>query len=95
MSVNQEFFPLKKKDGRFKAMIQAEYCKGCGICLAFCPEKTLIWAEKLNSFGYPVVELADEKACRGCLQCFLMCPDVVFNFSRGMEGHGSGNVERQ
>lgn len=72
----------EKETMEIKAAIQADHCKGCGICAAFCPQKILVLGDQLNSYGYPVVEMTDVAACRGCLLCSLMCPDVVFSFSR-------------
>ena len=63
-----------------KPVIQPERCKGCGICIVFCPEKILVLGDDLNSYGYPTVRIIDEKACTHCLRCTLVCPDVVFSF---------------
>lgn len=70
----------EKKPCAVKPMIQPERCKGCGICIKFCPEKILTLGDELNSCGYPTVRMIDEKVCTHCLRCFLMCPDVVFSF---------------
>ena len=70
----------EKKFHGIKLMIQPERCKGCGICIKFCPEKILVLVGELNSYGYPTVGIIDEKACTHCLRCSLVCPDVVFAF---------------
>ena len=69
-----------KKTGMARPVIDAERCKGCGICTAFCPEKILVLGDQLNANGYPFVTMVDAEACRGCRICYLMCPDVVFAF---------------
>ena len=56
--------------GRKKLVIEPAWCKGCGICVAFCPKGAL--------------ELARGKAqrkegtdCILCGQCELRCPDYA------------------
>lgn len=36
----------------------------------------------MNSKGYYVAELTDEKACVGCASCAMMCPDVAITVER-------------
>jgi 2-oxoglutarate ferredoxin oxidoreductase subunit delta len=57
----------KKKD----IIINREFCKGCGICVAFCPEKVL----ELDSDEKAVV-VAQEK-CTACGLCERLCPDIA------------------
>ena len=58
-------------------IIDAEYCKGCGICIHFCPKHILGLASEVNSLGYhpPIVTNGNE--CTGCRQCELYCPDFA------------------
>ena len=35
-----------------KLYIEEKYCKGCGICIEFCPAKVLKTSKKMNSRGY-------------------------------------------
>ncbi len=46
-------------------------CKGCGICVEFCPKKVLT----VNQ--YEKVEVVNEQACIQCRQCELRCPDFA------------------
>ena len=59
----------KKK--RKELIIDRELCKGCGICVAFCPEKVLDMDE-----GEKAVVRHPEK-CSGCGMCELRCPDMA------------------
>ncbi|HHY92228.1 MAG TPA: 4Fe-4S binding protein [Firmicutes bacterium] len=60
--------------------LNEKWCKGCGICIAFCPAKVFDTRED----GKAVV--AHPEACIGCGLCELRCPD--FAISLGGKGHG-------
>jgi len=61
-----------------KIIINEELCKGCGLCVEFCPKKILVISEKkLNRKGRHPVIVLDEKKCIGCKSCALMCPEVA------------------
>lgn len=51
--------------------IYTERCKGCGICVEFCPKKVLAISE------IEKVEIVAEDACIKCGQCELRCPDYA------------------
>ena len=51
--------------------IKEERCKGCGICVAFCPKKVL----GLSELGK--VQVENLEACIACGQCELRCPDYA------------------
>jgi len=54
----------------FIHIVRERYCKGCGICVAFCPKQVL----SLKA-GKVLVERADD--CIGCRMCELRCPDFA------------------
>ncbi len=63
-----------KKDQGKKALkidIFRAWCKGCGICAAFCPKNALA----IDEAGYPYVK--DAEACARCGLCELRCPDFA------------------
>ena len=51
--------------------INKRYCKGCGICVAFCPKQVL----ELDEVGKVYAKQPD--ACIACGQCELRCPDYA------------------
>ncbi len=52
-------------------IIDLDWCKGCGICVHFCPKHVL---ELDKSEKVTVAHLED---CIGCVQCELRCPDLA------------------
>lgn len=52
-------------------------CKGCGLCVLFCPTKVLRMSDTLNDQGHACPELVDFEGCTGCGLCFRMCPDLA------------------
>lgn len=61
----------KKNKGKNKVTVYPDWCKGCGICVEFCPAKVL----GLSMEGKAVVER--EADCIGCGFCELHCPDFA------------------
>ena len=67
-----------------------QYCKGCYLCVAFCPVKILKPAPyRLNEKGYPLVDVITPERCIGCGFCALMCPDAVITVTKegGSKNH--------
>jgi len=56
-----------------------ERCKGCGICIEFCPQQVLAQSERSNGKGYhlPTIALGKESACVHCQFCSLVCPEFA------------------
>jgi 2-oxoglutarate ferredoxin oxidoreductase subunit delta len=55
-----------------------EDCKGCELCVHFCPVKILsLDKERMNSSGYYLVKVSDMDKCIACSQCAIICPDSV------------------
>ncbi len=53
-----------------KLITNISWCKGCGICVAFCPKQVL---EIENG----KIKVAREEDCIKCSQCELRCPDYA------------------
>jgi len=56
--------------------VRIERCKGCGLCIASCPSKALVFSKGINTKGFNYAVLEQEK-CVGCGICAMMCPDAV------------------
>lgn len=49
--------------------INRHWCKGCGICIAFCPKQALVMEDgKAKSLP---------ENCIACGMCELYCPDLA------------------
>ncbi len=58
-----------------KIKINKKRCKGCNLCIVYCPQKNIKVDARLNEIGvFPATVIAEEN-CTGCGICFLMCPD--------------------
>jgi 2-oxoglutarate ferredoxin oxidoreductase subunit delta len=62
---------LKQRKKKQEIIIDREWCKGCGICVAFCPEKVLELDEDEK-----VIVVSPEK-CTACRLCEFRCPDMA------------------
>jgi len=52
-------------------VINTEWCKGCGICVAFCPEEALILDDHEKACW------VKPDTCKRCGLCELRCPDMA------------------
>ncbi len=63
--------------------IKNEWCKGCEICVVFCPTDVL---EMKN--GKAVVK--NLEACTACMMCEIRCPDFAISV---IKNKSSADVE--
>lgn len=67
-----------------RLIISTAWCKGCGICAAFCPKEALeIVSDK--------VRLKDDGGCILCGQCELRCPDYAIYVEKAEDGSEKDN----
>ena len=60
-----------KKAKKISIEVNRGFCKGCGICVAFCPKGVL----ELDDQEKAVVKHPEN--CNACMLCELRCPDIA------------------
>lgn len=63
---------------KFKITIDEKWCKGCEICVAFCPKKVLTMKKNKAKVYNP-------DACTGCQLCEIYCPDFAIKVNHADE----------
>jgi len=63
--------------------IDQGHCKGCEICISFCPKDVISLSERLNASGYLPVAFNSNGECTGCVICALVCPEAAIEVYRG------------
>ena len=65
--------PGKAKRDKSLLTVDPTWCKGCGICVEFCPMKVLnLVDEKIN--------INSREDCVACGMCESLCPDYAIWF---------------
>ena len=65
-----------------KIIIDTKKCKGCKLCIQYCPQKSIILSDKLNKQGAKPAIFKKGSKCTGCGFCAIMCPDVAIEVYR-------------
>lgn len=58
-----------------KISINKDKCKGCFLCVGFCPKGLIKKSKALNKLGVNFAEFIDKNECAGCMACAIICPD--------------------
>lgn len=66
-----------------KAIVNADLCKGCGLCTTACPLHIMqLSTEEMNRKGFFVAHVVEPERCTGCAMCATMCPDVAITVEK-------------
>ena len=67
----------------FEHVIREHWCKGCNICVAFCPKNVLVLSGGKVSAEKP-------GDCIGCRLCEMRCPDFAIEVNEKGQGKDNG-----
>lgn len=62
--------------------IDRERCKGCELCVHFCPNGCIVMDSDFNAKGYRPSKFTNTDKCTGCAMCAQVCPDVAIEVWR-------------
>lgn len=64
---------------RGQVFLIPDRCKGCQMCVEFCPQQVLRMSTAMNARGYHYPEIAPgkENACVHCEFCMMVCPEFA------------------
>ena len=79
----------------YKHYIDADRCKGCGLCIAVCPKKVLEISGEVNSKGYFPAYQAHPEDCVFCSTCCIMCPDVAISITGAEDSSVTAGKEQE
>lgn len=64
-----------------KVTIDRNRCKGCELCVRFCPKQVLVMSREINDKGYFFAQVANQEACIACRFCGFICPDTAIEIA--------------
>ena len=70
---------------RFKVLFNRDMCKGCELCMNFCPKHIISMdVGSVNAKGYHPAGVKEMDKCLGCAMCATMCPDLVITVEKNV-----------
>lgn len=57
--------------------INKNLCKGCELCVPFCPNSSIEMSRSLNDYGFHTAYFKKGCPCNGCRDCAIMCPEAA------------------
>jgi 2-oxoglutarate ferredoxin oxidoreductase subunit delta len=66
-------------------VIDEEWCKGCYLCLHYCPKRIFVKSKRRNSRGYTLPQLTALEDCTTCKTCEFICPEFAITAEKWKE----------
>lgn len=64
-----------------KVTIDRNRCKGCELCVRYCPKQVLAMSREINEKGYFFAQVVNQEACIACRFCGFICPDTAIEIA--------------
>lgn len=61
---------------RGRVFIKKDRCKGCELCIEFCPKTVLVRSTDFNAKGYHYPVVTNDE-CISCRLCVTICPEYA------------------
>ena len=65
--------------------IDEEWCKGCYLCIHYCPKKIFAKSKRRNPRGYTLPQLTGPEDCTFCKSCEFICPELAITVENERE----------
>jgi 2-oxoglutarate ferredoxin oxidoreductase subunit delta len=76
---------MSRKKTRGFIRVDAERCKGCGLCVGACPKNDIRLAAEADRRGIRVARAGEGECCTACGACYVVCPDVAITVCKTTE----------
>lgn len=91
--MKKDFKPNIQKNDKIEFVNFLGLCKGCGLCVEFCPQKCIIYHKKnTDIYGQPAID-CDVNRCTFCKICERICPEDAILLKRP-EGYNKDNSNK-
>jgi 2-oxoglutarate ferredoxin oxidoreductase subunit delta len=67
-----------------------ELCKGCYLCIHFCPKRVIAKSQLRNAQGRVMPCVVNLHECSKCRTCELMCPEFAVTVVEGEQAKKGG-----
>jgi 2-oxoglutarate ferredoxin oxidoreductase subunit delta len=57
--------------------VVVDRCKGCALCVTYCPRNALEMSSVFNATGYHPPQARDVTLCLACGLCEVLCPEFA------------------
>jgi 2-oxoglutarate ferredoxin oxidoreductase subunit delta len=78
---------MPRLNKRFKVKIDGKLCKGCYLCIRFCPMGVFVRSDIIGELGYDLAKVEFPEKCTGCKACLLYCPDFAIALEEDKESN--------